>query len=288
MKVCISFMLAFLSVSSLQAHEGHDHDAPKQDIYQIQNEYTKDMDAPGALLFTPPEGWFVADPNILTKRVKVMVIGKGLSEYPPSINLGMESYKGTVKDYLKTIKAINDAQGAEWKDLGSIQTQAGNASLSQVDMKTEWGEVRLMHVILQKSGTLYVLTAAALKDEFPVYYKDFFTAFRSLRFNKEALEMVASARRRTDLQKQIQQIKDEWYTFYLKQKQIDSTQTPEEIFVKDPFKTDKWDSFTSMLEKDFSDMSPSWRTHLIDKTHDEIIDLAFRPKKQTAENTKNQ
>lgn len=290
----IQHFLAFFTFSAMSVtlpiycHPGHDHETDQTDSHKIQTEYTKNAEVPGALLFTPPEGWYVSDPKILPKRVKVMVIGKGLSEYPPSINLGMEPYKNTVKDYLKTVKAINEAQGSEWKDLGNIQTQAGNASLSQVDLKTEWGDVRLMHVILQKSGMLYVITAAALKDEFPVYYKDFFTAFRSIRFNKEALEMIVSAKRRNDLEKQIQLVKDEWYTFYLKQKQQNNQLTSEEIFVKDPFKADKWLAFTAMIEKDYSDMSPTWRSHLIDKTHDEMIEYAARPKKLNPEVTNNQ
>lgn len=134
--------------------------------------------------FTPPKGWRFADTTTLPPSVKTMVIGKGNSEFPPSINLGTETYHGTLKHYLKRIKDINTSQGAEWKDLGMIRTEAGDASLSQVDTKTQWGNVRMMHVILHKEGTIYILTAASLKDEFSTFYKDFFTSLRSLRFGK--------------------------------------------------------------------------------------------------------
>lgn len=140
-----------------------------------------------SVLFTPPSGWKSADPKSLLPHVKAMVVGKGVHEYPPSINLGTESYPGTLKQYLKRIKEINTSQGAYWKDLGTIQTKAGKASLSQVDKKTEWGEVRMMHVILNKDGTMYILTAASLKDEFPKFYKDFFSSLSSLRFNQDAV-----------------------------------------------------------------------------------------------------
>ena len=120
----------------------------------------------------------------LLPSVKAMVVGKGAYEFPPSINLGTEPYTGTLKQYLKRIKDINTSQGAEWKDLGSIRTQAGDASFSQVDRKTEWGDVRMMHVILIKDGTVYIMTAAARKEEFPTFYKTFFTALSSLRFEK--------------------------------------------------------------------------------------------------------
>ncbi len=67
-------------------------------------------------LFTPPTGWRLADSKALPPSVKVMVVGKGAHEFPPSMNLGTEKYDGTLQDYLKLIKSINDAQGSAWKD----------------------------------------------------------------------------------------------------------------------------------------------------------------------------
>ncbi len=137
-----------------------------------------------ALMFTPPEGWGYADPGKLPPSVKVMVLGKSGGRFPPSINLGTEPYTGTLKEYLRIVKAINDSQNSEWKSLGSIHTKAGRASLSQVDMSTSWGPVRLMHVILVREGTAYIMTSAAARDEFPRFYKQFFNSMRSLRFDE--------------------------------------------------------------------------------------------------------
>jgi hypothetical protein len=138
---------------------------------------------PGAVMFTPPQGWLLADPKALPSSIKIMVVGKGAHEYPPSMNLAYEKYSGTLQDYLQLISVINKKKGAEWKDLGKIRTQAGDASLSQVDSRTQWGEERQMHVIFLNQGVVYILTAAALKNEFPKFYKDFFDAFRSLKIN---------------------------------------------------------------------------------------------------------
>lgn len=135
------------------------------------------------LIFTPPNGWRNAESSVLPKHVNLMVVGKGASEFPPSISIATETYSGSMKDYLKIVKQINTSKGQSWKDLGNLRTEAGNSSLSQTDMKSEWGEVRMMHVMLKKNGTIYILTAAALKEEFPKFYKDIFTALRSLRFN---------------------------------------------------------------------------------------------------------
>lgn len=156
-----------------------------------------------ALMFTAPDGWRSADPNALPPSVKVMVVGNPINSYPPSINLGIEEYSGTLKDYLKIVKAINESQNADWKNLGVIHTEAGKGNLSQVDMETTWGTVRLMHVIMVKNGTAYIMTCAALKDEFPRYYAEFFKSMRSLRFgniprNQLITELYESQRQETN------------------------------------------------------------------------------------------
>ena len=135
-----------------------------------------------AIMFTPPKNWNYVSGDQLPDKVKVMVVGKGKKGYPPSINLGVEEYKGTTKDYLKIVKRINDEQGGDWKDLGQVRTAAGCASLSQLDTRTEWGWVRMMHIILCKDGAAYILTAASLRDEYSDHYSNFFKTMRSLRF----------------------------------------------------------------------------------------------------------
>lgn len=247
----------------------------------LEQQYLKAAEEPGAILFTPPQGWKVADPKILPPKVKVMVIGKGKSEYPPSINLGMETYQGSLKDYLKTVKAINDAQHDVWKDLGTFRTQAGDGSLSQVDIKTEWGDVRLMHVFLKKNDTLYALTVAALKEEFPDYYKEFITSMRSLRFNKEALEMIPSAKRRKELQDAIAQVKEGWQKEILARtpSAISQESFSEEVFKSENFQKQVWEPFQAMLARSFADMNPSWHKNVIQKLQQELISSAESDKK---------
>lgn len=165
---------------------------PPQNIAKIEQEHQKIAKEPGAVVFTPPKGWRMADPKALPSHVKAMVVGSSGKEFPPSINLSIEEYSGTLRDYLRIVKDINQSQGSEWKDLGTISTQAGDASLSQADAITEWGPVRMMHVILSRNGMIYILTAASLKEEFPKFYKIFFESLRSLRINNDPREMASS------------------------------------------------------------------------------------------------
>jgi hypothetical protein len=160
-------LLSILTIFSLSA-DG----PPQENVVTIET-----------IQFTPPSNWRNAEATALPDHVQLMVVGKGNSEFPPSLSLATEHYSGTVKQYLKIIKELNASKGHEWKDLGSIKTEAGTASLSQTDSKSEWGNIRMMHVILKKNETIYILTAAALKDEFPKFYKDIFAALRSLNFS---------------------------------------------------------------------------------------------------------
>lgn len=134
--------------------------------------------------FDIPDGWHYADEKSLPKSVKLMVVGKGKKEMPPSINLGYEEFGGTLKDYLKIVKDYNTSQGDSWKDLGTIKTKAGVASLSQLDMKSQWGNLKMMHLIIKKDSVVYILTASSLKEEFSQYYPIFFKAFQSFQLKE--------------------------------------------------------------------------------------------------------
>jgi len=146
---------------------------------------------PGTAMFKPPEGWgLVPQSESLPSRVKVMVVGNTEGPFPPSINLSTEDFNGSLNDYLQVVKAINRSRKSEWKNLGKIQTQAGEGNLSQTDTVTEWGPVRMLHVILLKNNVVYILTAAALKTDFAKYYKIFFDSLRSFSINQDPPEMA--------------------------------------------------------------------------------------------------
>lgn len=180
------FTLIFSLCGQLQAQSV----AAENPDQKMAEDFQKVALEPGAVIFIPPEGWRPALPKSLPPNTRAMVVGQGESKVPPSINLSTEEFSGSVKDYLKIIKDINHARKSEWKDLGRIRTQAGDASLSQTDSVTEWGAMRMMHVILLKNGIIHILTAAALKSEFPKYYKVFFESLRSLRINQDPDEMA--------------------------------------------------------------------------------------------------
>lgn len=146
----------------------------------------ENLNAPEGMSFTPPDGWRFVEPSALPPNVKVMAVGKGKGDFPPSINLGFDTYQGSIKEYVKKIKAINKEDGVSTKDLGKVKTSAGSAALIQVDFKSKWGDERQLQAIFLHNNKAWILTCSALKKEFPSYYKTFFEAIRSFAINNAA------------------------------------------------------------------------------------------------------
>lgn len=249
----IKYSLIFslcLALAASQINALETPESTEQELYDSMNE-------PGAVMFTPPQGWRYADPSQLGKAVRLMVVGNGTSHFPPSINLATEKFAGSLKDYIKIIKRINDKDGSVWKDLGTIKTNAGNGSLSQVDLKNQWGEVREMHVVIKKKDTIYILTSAALRDEFSKYYKDFFDAMRSIKINKDFDEMVSNASLREELLKKIANLK------------MAAQRTP---FESEEFQNDEWKPFQGFLNERFSTLGTKWANYVQQRIKSELTD----------------
>lgn len=235
----------------------------------------EETDESGIVLFNPPIGWALADQKILPPSVKLMVVGKGSATFPPSMNLSTQPYNGTLKQYLKLIKTINDSQGYEWKDLGTIKTEAGNASLSQVDTKNEWGEIRQMHVVLLKNKQIYILTGAALREEYSQFYKVFFESFRSLRVDKNVFEMIKKPQQRAKLQTTVEQLNAQWVILVNKQKQR-HPEIPLEIIntqvFEDPiFQVEYWKPFEKLIDVEFKDMGKNWQEFVLSKIQNDLF-----------------
>ncbi len=231
----------------------------------------------GIVYFTPPSGWRMADPNVLPSHVRVMVVGSGPSAFPPSLNLSWEPYKGTLKDYLKIIKNMNSAQGYEWKDLGSIRTEAGNGSLSQVDTKSQWGEVRLMHVILVKNGNVYILTASALKNDFSIFYKDFFAAMRSLKIVNDLYEFLPDTQQRTQLKNATAKLQTQWKNLVAEKQKEDPSialnDIQESVFANQNFQNTIWKPFLEMLDQKYGQLGAEWLALFKQKMENDLFNL---------------
>jgi hypothetical protein len=154
--------------------------------------------------FKPPPEWSLADPSLLSKRVKIAFLGKGKKGFYPSINLTIEEVDVSLAEYVKAVKAIHERDPAkQWRNLGHFKTAAGEAVLTAIDTKNGWGPIRLLQLLFVKEKTAYILTACALKEDFPQFYQAFQPAFRSLTLTSDLIEEVNPPSRRDELKKRI-------------------------------------------------------------------------------------
>lgn len=229
-------------------------------------------DSPGIAVFTPPKGWRAADKKDLSPHVKILVVGPKLqNEMPPSMNLMIEPFNGTLKSYLKNVKKINDAHGDAWKDLGSLKTKAGEASLSQVEIRSKWGGEKLMHAIIVKNGYAYVLTATAAKNEFGRFYQQFYSALRSLQIYDDLLDLVKSPDQRDNLEKAIARIKNAFEQSLQGQASTADVYLKEQVFQSESFQNKVWLPFSAMLQSDYSDLGEEWQNAVLVDLQDNLL-----------------
>jgi hypothetical protein len=219
-----------------------------------------EINEPSAATFTPPSGWKMADQSDLSPHVKILVVGPKLkSDMPPTMNLMIEPFNGTQKDYLKNVKKINESHGDEWKDLGNLKTKAGDANLSQVEIRSKWGGEKLMHAILVRNGYAYVLTATASKNEFGKFYQQFYTALRSLQIHSDLLDIIKDSTKREQLKSSIDSVKTA-YNKALGQTSSQDRATKEQVFYSSDFQDNYWRPFEDMLKTNFSDLGDEWKS----------------------------
>ena len=270
LKSNIVMMMTALVISGIAySSESHDLSSDKQNITEsdLQSNETKWF-----VNFKPPNGWRIANSKDLPSSVKIMVVGQGSYDFPPSINLGTEKFDGTLNKYLKTIREINRTQGAELKDLGTLQTKAGNASLSQVDAKTEWGDVRMMHVILLRNNIVYILTVAALKEEFPKFYKEFFRSMRSLTLSNDPVDLLTSSQEKkmyyTEKKKLKKRFKELAVSKNISLKNDDETLNH---FDSQEFKNQYGIPYIAKIENEFASYGQEWKTQVLNDLKKDLI-----------------
>lgn len=223
---------------------------------------------PTYCFFLPPKGWEIADPNALSQHVKIAFLKKGNKGFCPSINLAIEETQASLNEYLKAVKAIHERDRRnEWRSLGKVRTQAGLAQLTEIDSVTEFGPIRMLQLIFLKQGYAYVLTTAALKEEFSEHYKDFQSTFRSLTLTTDLAESIPQLERRETLKKEQFKLLSVWENI------SDTQENPLSFQENTTFQTSHWQPFQQLIIDHFQDMGPYWQALILRSTHESLIAL---------------
>lgn len=181
----IFLYLFFLSSFFQQAYA--DDVAKKQS--EIIEQFLSLTKNPECAFFDPPNGWGLVDARELPKSVCLMAVGEKNHGHAPSIYLATEKYQGTMNRYLKLAKEIALSHGGKWRDLGTMETEAGKARISQVESELSWGTNCMLHAFVLHEGTMHIITASAPKKDFGSYESLFLPVIQSMRLGKaEAIQ----------------------------------------------------------------------------------------------------
>lgn len=150
--------------------------------------------------FTPPKDWEIAHLKNPSPHVQIGFIGKGSTEFRPSINLATEEVDVPLKEYVKAVKELNQSDpSAKWRDLGKFQTKAGAGHLIEITNTIAWGEVKVFQAFFVQNHTAYILTAAVLKQDLPKLQAEILQSLQSLSLASEIWSPIADASQQSAL-----------------------------------------------------------------------------------------
>lgn len=214
--------------------------------------------------FVPPQKWELADPKQLSPRVKMGFIGSTNRELKPSLNLAIEPVNVTIAEYVAAVKKIHESDpNNRWRDLGKFSTAAGEGQLTEIESKSEWGNVRLLQLIVIKNNFAYIITASALKEEFSKFYRDFQSAFRTFTITSDLIGAVQN----TDQRQKLEKLSDNLTTKFRATKGT----SLEEKFADPEFQKASWISFQNAIIHDFSEMGAYWQVLMLQSTHEKLL-----------------
>jgi hypothetical protein len=183
-------------------------------------------------------------------------LGKETKGFVPSLNLATEEVSVSLADYLRAVRSLHEANGTTtWREVGSLKTRAGAARLTEIDLPSDWGPLRLLQMILIRDGIAYILTGAALKEDFPQHYREFQKAFCSFTITPDPTECVASPEKRASLEAALRSLK--------------SAMTAE--FVNEGFQKEHWLPFQDSVVNDYADMGAHWQIVMLQAAQEQLL-----------------
>jgi hypothetical protein len=238
------------------------------------------LEEPGACFFIPPKNWGLIGQELLLDDVKIMVIGKPLSfnHLPPSINLAIENTYLTQDEYIAVVEENNKKEhDTLWSNIGKIQSKAGLMTLTQLDIKTSWGEARLFQAILVKKGKAYVLTTTAQLNEFAHFSEEFQKSIESFQINKDIYQLVSDKNKRKDLKNLVKIAKKKWQEDLQIAKNLQPDLTKNELakktFESNVFQTQVWHPLKTKIGSSFDYLGTKWQEKFFSILKDELLSI---------------
>lgn len=148
-----------------------------------------------SLLFTPPDGFEIADPKTPTQRAICGFIHKDKSGFCPSIHLTHEKISCSFEQYLQIIEKQAREKKRKWRKMGVLKTQSGPATIIEIELENHFGKIALMQALLPKGQDVHILTAGALKKQLSQYARSFEQTFQSMQVVEDLFALAKEPNR---------------------------------------------------------------------------------------------
>lgn len=151
--------------------------------------------------FFPPSDWQCAQPKHRSPHVQIGFVGKGSTDFCPSINLATEEVDISLKEYVKAVKGTHLSKShTTWRDLGKFSMKAGEGRLTEIGEISPWGDVTMLQALFVKDTTAYILTAAVLKKDFPRFKEEILQSLQSFDLVADLFSPLSDKKKRLKLQ----------------------------------------------------------------------------------------
>lgn len=203
--------------------------------------------------FKPPREWSPATPE--SPHVKALFLEKSRSSFPASVNLATEPVTLTLKEYLKVVQELYRSKpGVVWREIGKIETRAGEAALTEIETQNQWGTVKMVQMLFLKEGLVHIVTTAALKNEYSKHYQEFYKIFKSFNVASDPLDILGEEKRGR-IEQAIEKM----------QRAMNCDLSDFDTALQDKlFQKKEWKPFQTMLAKEFEEHGIYWQALMLD------------------------
>lgn len=211
--------------------------------------------------FTPPPGWECAQPKNMSPHVQVGFVGKGSTDFSPSINLAFEEVDVSLKEYVKAVKQVHLSQGeTSWRDLGKFKMAAGEGRLTEITTSSPWGEIKMLQAIFIKDSKASILTAAVLKKEYANFQQPILQAMQSLSVAQDLLAPLPREEQKKKLNNFFSSISEK----------------PEDAELEN-WKKNQWADFQKIVLNDCPEMGGHWQFLILKEGYTKIHSQNTQP-----------
>lgn len=201
MKYIVTLVLMVAVVAPCEAGLFSKKKAGETDAELLKSALSK----PGACSFKLAKGWHYTlpdqkrleeiDDEALRQAVTESTIlgakgpGKGIDQATLAVNvmpceMEQEEFTEMCREAMENLR-LQVAGNVRCQPMGQVETKAGKAELTMMEMERSGGDVKMLQAVLVRDGQAYQVTTSAALSDFGERYSDFLEMIRSFSISEE-------------------------------------------------------------------------------------------------------